>query len=159
MLRLMNWNLKFLVKNPPISEKQIIELEEILQTKIPGSYRSFLLETNGGVALNNAFDVYSPSENLTLYTFIVSKFLGIGVKDDIMKVYKIFQKDLPPYFLPFAVDGFKNFMCISVKTEEVYFWDHQSTLAKPKTFKEKPLFLFVAESFEEFMDKLYYQKN
>ncbi len=155
----MIWNLKFLVKHSPISEKNILDFEKILQTKIPNSYRSFLLETNGGIPLNNAFDVYSPSENLTLYTFIVSRFLGIGVKDDIVKAYKIFQKDLPPYFLPFAMDNFKNFMCISLKTEEIYFWDFQSTLNNPKTAKEKPLFLFVAESFEEFMDKLYYQKN
>ncbi len=155
----MNWNLKFLVKHSPTSEKNILEFENILQTKIPSSYRSFLLETNGGSPLNNAFDVYSPTENLTLYTFIISKFLGIGVKDDIIKAYKIFQKDLPPYFLPFAMDNFKNFMCISLKTEEIYFWDYQSTLANPKTTKEKPLFLFVAENFEEFMEKLYYQKN
>ena len=155
----MKWNIKFLIKHPPIDEKQLLEFEKSIQTKLPNSYRSFLLETNGGAPLNNAFDVFSPSENLTLYTFIISKFLGIGVKDDLIKAYKLFHKELPPFFLPFTMDNFKNFMCISLKTEEIYFWDYQTTLTKPKTVKEKPLFLFVAENFEEFMDKLYYQKN
>jgi hypothetical protein len=155
----MKWNIKFLSKNPPISEKHIVDFETILQCKLPASYRNFLLETNGGIPLNNAFDVFSPSENLTLYTFIVSKFLGINVKDDLIKAYQLFHHELPPFFFPFAMDNFKNFMCISCKTEEIYFWDNQSTLKKPKSIKEKPLFLFVAENFDEFMEKLYYQKN
>ncbi len=155
----MAWNLKFLTKHPPVTEKQIQDFEKILTVPIPKSFRDFLLESNGGVPLNNAFDVFSPSENLTLYTFIISRFLGIGVKDDIIKAYQIFHKELPPFFVPFAIDSFSNFMCISLKTEEIYFWDHQSAMSKSKIHKDKPLFLFVAENFEEFMEKLYYQKN
>lgn len=155
----MSFLFKFLSPNTPTNEVTIQEFEKILGVAIPSSYRNFLLETNGGTPLNNAFDVFSPTENLTLYTIIIHKFLGLNAKEDLKKVFAIFKKDLPPYFIPFAIDNFRNLLCMNLKTEEIYFWDCQFRLKPRITPKEKPLLLFIAESFEEFIEKLYHKKN
>ncbi len=145
--------------NPKISIKDIEALEKKLGFNLPQSYKDFLLVSNGGVPQENTFDVYSVSENKLLYSFVIREFLGIGVKEDIYKAFQYYKNELPNHYLPFAFDPFRNIMCLSVQTEEIYFWDCASRVANGQKFDPGALKIYyVCENFEDFLELLYSKK-
>jgi cell wall assembly regulator SMI1 len=56
ILKFMNNNLKIVIPNPPITEKDIVEAEKKIGIAFPNDYKNFLLKNNGGKIYYNSFD-------------------------------------------------------------------------------------------------------
>lgn len=149
--------------NSQISPIDVERLESAVGSKLPTGYRKFLLSHNGGVPYNNTFDVPSAThEGRYLYSFSIKQFLGLTVRghDDLLRVYTNLQRRLPSDLLPIAIDNFRNFMCLSLLTGQVYFFDLQSVLkAHVPEHQTAAQHLYpVAASFDELMERLYHKK-
>lgn len=155
--------------NPALKQTDLKTLETTLSSDLPQPYREFLLEHNGGVPYNNTFDVPSPHHpGRYLYSFAIRQFLGVNPKghDDILRIRQTLIARLPEEFIPIAIDHFRNFMCLSLKTGEVVFYDLQSALKSERpdaTGKVVPLSAHlylheVSPSFDEMLDHLYHKR-
>lgn len=119
---------------------------------------------NGGIPYHNTFDVAAKdgSEVKHLYSFAIRKFLGMNSRghDDLIRTKYALRHQLPDHFLPIAVDKFRNFMCLSMKSGEVFFFDLQSVIQREKQDQEIVLerfFFPVATSFNDLLDQLYHK--
>jgi hypothetical protein len=152
--------------NDKLSQADLDRFERELPFGMPGGYRTFLLGYNGGIPYNNTFDVPSPAnDGRFLYSFVIRKFLGLTSRgaDDLLRTRQNLNGRLPPAYLPIAIDNFRNFMCLDLRTGEVAFFDLQSVLKAEKTAQGEPVslapFLYpVAHSFDEMLDELYHKK-
>lgn len=155
--------------NPPLKLAELEQLETSLSSGLPDPYRQFLIEHNGGVPYNNTFDVPSPNHpGRYLYSFSIRQFLGVNPKghDDILRIRQTLIARLPTEYIPIAIDHFRNFMCLSLKSGEVYFYDLQSALKSERADsggRSLPaaahLYLHeVAPSFDDMIDQLYHKR-
>lgn len=137
-------------------------LEQKLGFSLPTDYKAFITKYNGGIPYNNTFDVESNQERKFLYSFAIRKFLGLNIKghDDLIRTRYSLRGKLPDDFLPIAVDKFRNFMCLSLLSKEVYFFDLQGAVKAEWPEKAIPLKLFlfpVAKDFDDLLDNLYHK--
>lgn len=132
----------------PIKELEDFEIENNI--KIPGDYKQFLLENNGGRPIPNLNT--QPSTN-------VAYILGMHNGDYFASLYKhieMFKKRIPFSTFPIATDYFGNLFLLTIHPEsygQVYFWDHEG---EPE-FQDGNYILncsFVAYSFSEFLQNL-----
>jgi hypothetical protein len=154
--------LRIQTENRPLTERDVMLLEQKLGFNLPTDYRLFLTKYNGGVPYNNTFDVESNQERKFLYSFAIRKFLGLNTKghDDLIRTKYSLRGKLPDDFLPIAVDKFRNFMCLSLGTRQVFFFDLQGAVKADWPDKALPLILFlfpVADNFDDLIDKLYHR--
>ena len=161
--------LRIETSNPPLKQPELQMLEGNLAAELPLPYREFLLDHNGGVPYNNTFDVPSPHHpGRYLYSFAIRQFLGVNPKghDDILRIRQTLIARLPIQYIPVAIDHFRNFMCLSLESGEVFFYDLQSALKSERPDAEGrirplPAHLYlhpVAPSFDEMLDRLYHTR-
>lgn len=148
--------------NRRLNERDLLALEGKIGTPLPTDYRAFLLSYNGGVPYHNTFDVVSGHDQKYLYSFAIRKFLGLNDRghDDLIRTRYSLRHQLPEGFLPIAVDKFRNFMCLSLKTGQVYFLDLQSAIKSEWPKRNVPLEQFfypVSHSFADLIDNLYHK--
>jgi cell wall assembly regulator SMI1 len=140
---------------PPITQKDIDSLNEILGFIIPIQYSKFLLSNNGGQPVKNIYKKYS-EQNDTLTEISVNNFLGIDKNDIGCDIYRRYILSIANGFkskeyLPIADDGIGNVICIGIN-EKIYgkiyvFW-HDQPGKKTITLD------LVCNTFEEFLNGL-----
>ena len=118
-----------------ITKEDILEFEEKLNTKFPEAYVDFLLESNGGTPEEDlAFDFIDIASNKKNSTDI----RGL----------------VPEECLVFADDSAGNPICMKTggeNQESIFFCDHELE----NTNDGYLLMSKVADSFDEFIEKLY----
>jgi hypothetical protein len=128
-----------------IAEEVIHSFEQKLNTRLPDSYRQFLLSHNGGEPCNYYITVPGWGESL------VNNFFGLGFSD-----YRSLERCLQSWVdvaqrsqtIPIARDPGGNIFLIGIddgNLDQVYFLDHE-------LFDEEPL--LMANSFAEFTANL-----
>lgn len=131
-----------------LSLPELEDFEKANNRKLPGDYRSFLLESNGGVPIPNV---------RPLSGRIVSCFLGMHNGPHYSSLYRAiesFSGRLPYDTFPIARDPFGNLFIMSLDEDcygYIYFWDHEneSPIADGNYVENCH---FEAYSFSEFVD-------
>lgn len=121
----------------PISDELISEVESNYDIQLPKELKSVLKEGNNGVPSKRFFDTYIAKghEWKTLLSYH---------KSDMENIYYALSilKDVDDDLFPFGNDPAGNIICI--KENKVVFWHHETDEIE-----------FVANSFSEFLAKLY----
>jgi hypothetical protein len=132
-----------------LSEDRVSEFERLIGHPLPASYRSFLLEYNGGCPKRCCI-TFPRSEKIWN---IVNTVYGLhsGPRharlDEALRAYSDF---IPNTRLPFADEPGGNAYCIGITWQNygrVYFWDHEANPGDDAV-------LLLADSFAEFLDSL-----
>lgn len=139
-----------------ISEEDILDFERKYNINLPESYRSFLLQNNGGTPNPNIFDFndnYGQNTS-SLVHYFYALYNGDGY-DNIEQNYKLFKSEgrIPINILPIADDPFGNMVCISFSGSDcgkIYFWDHELE-SQNKSYDNLSL---IADSFTDFINSL-----
>jgi hypothetical protein len=145
-------NLTFDETGPSVSLEDLQALERRYSIALTEDYAQFLVETNGGQPSLTAFDVPDwPGKRADVHYLFE---LGTG-KYGLEYWIEFLRDDLPEGMIPIAVDLGGNFICLELQDPyrgDVYYWD--SSPDHGLTEDDDTLFL-VAESFREFLSKLY----
>jgi len=141
---------------PTLSESRLREAEQRMGVKCPESYRTFLLEHNGGRPSPNEFPITGLAKNPV---GAVGHFFGIDVD---MRCYDLLWNAetmggrLPPRMLAIADNDCGDLICLSVSEDDcgaVYFWDHEGEPRSDEVSGGRNLY-FVAKDFECFLRNL-----
>jgi len=144
-----------------LTESTISDFEVNFNIKLPDDYKVFLLGSNGGVPGGNwCFDFIENGS--TIKTSSVISYFEVLYAEETMEVDDlragyvalVESGQVPSTLLPIADDPFGNIIFISVGEDDfgrVYFGNHE--LEVPET--GYLVMSQIAETFSEFMDKLY----
>ena len=137
------------------------ELEKELNVKLPEDYKKFMIKNNGGTPAEDlAFDFLDVSTNKKNSSIIQSFFVIYDEEtyedDDLKKSYRILQAygATPSNMLPLGNDPGGNFICMCISGEnygKVFFADHELEDLETGYM----VMSIIADSFSEFIDKLY----
>ncbi len=122
----------------PLEDENIIEnFETEYGYQINDKLKEFLIKNNGGIPNKRIFD--SPRQGL-----IISNLLSFNKdgEETVYMVLKNFQENGKLSMLPFATDGFGNFICI--KNDQIVLWNHESDLIEK-----------IADSLGDFLNMLH----
>jgi hypothetical protein len=143
------------IKNhgPKLSESDISNFEMRIGMALPGQYRRFLMDFNGGTPTPNTVDI----EGLPGASTDVQVFFGIdrSVQSSCLEwnLATLFER-LEEGLLPIACDSGGSVFCLSLRgcdRGEVLYCDLQSVFAD---FDAHPELYPVAPVFEAFLDRL-----
>lgn len=129
--------------NDNVSIEDINNIENALCIKLPKDYIECVMSNNAGYPDKFNFDIDEEKGKVFEYLLSISK----NDEDNILDVYLKCKNDLPNRVIPFARDGFGNYICFKYTTidkSEVVFYNH-----------ENQEIYFVSNSFLEFINKLY----
>jgi len=114
---------------PPGDEDSLSSTERKIGLALPGDYRGFLAERNGGFLETSGFfdehvvveELFSagptPVRNLGQIEVMYERYAGPGS-----------DQGLPPFLIPAGADPLGNLICVSADDADgglVYFWDHE----------------------------------
>ncbi len=135
----------------------ITEVEKQLKIKLPKDYKDFMIKHNGGRPEEDwGFDFIETGSGDTTSSLICDFATISNEYNSLQNGYKnlVEAEEIPPGLLPIADDPGGNIIFLSVAEEDygkVCFGNHE--LADPETgFLVMSL---IADSFTEFIDKLY----
>jgi hypothetical protein len=149
------------IENPnrhgPTSLEEINQFEARWSVVLPPEYKQFLLRSNGGMPVLDAFVIPGfHGRGSSLNSFY-------GIHDDaphhqLERALKTYEDRVPDDLIPIAYDAFGNQICLGWKGErkgKVYFWDHEDELDEDGDFVTdyRNVYL-VANSLQEFLDGL-----
>lgn len=131
--------MKFKYVKPLESEKNIERFENLMQATLPELFREFVKINNGSRPECPVFDTDNTKER------VVNNFLSFNFHDhfSIFSAYENNEKMFESKYIPFALDVFGNFLCFNKKFQ-IIFINHEDLTKE-----------FVANSFDEFLEKLY----
>jgi hypothetical protein len=137
---------------PSISKAHLHDFESRYDLVLPDDYRLFLLKSNGGRPLPDAFEV----PGWVGISSAVDWFLGLREEPyaDIGNALDEFGTRLPREFLPIANDPSANTICLGVSGPErnhVYYWANAHDFIRD----EEGNMFWLADSFTEFLEKLH----
>ncbi len=138
---------------PQLTEKQISELETMLNSPLPRDYRTFLTRSNGGRPTPDTIDIpglpESPSDVKVLFGIdraIESERLDWNLST--------LSERLEPRVLPIARDSGGSVYCLSLRAKDygaISYCDLQSVFAD---YEASPQDYPVAPNFESFLSRL-----
>lgn len=136
------------------SEALLQQLESELGTQLPGDYRCFLAETNGGRPAPSRFAMQTSTGS---NESVVDWFLTLDPKEDLYTVLEyrnMYSDRIPEGLLPIACDPFGNLLLLDLGGKvrgSVYFWDHEQESMDKPTWDNISV---VAQSFTDFLNTL-----
>ena len=104
----ITWKYKIEVKDPDIFNK----IEKTQGVKFPEELKDFILKNNGA----------TPSK----YNFM------LGADEKVLGAVLSFnenEKDTDN-LMPFAIDPFGNYICYTLNSKEIVFWDHENNITE-----------------------------
>lgn len=146
--------LEFVEVNDSVGEPQIISMENDLGLSLPESYKSFILEHNGGLPARCLFDIPGRGQSSVVFYGIQTD----EAHNDLSKAFFAYKDRLPEDTLPIGFDPGGNLVCLVLGGEEegkIYFWDHEVENTPPSLEK----MWCLANSFEAFLRSLQYEDN
>jgi hypothetical protein len=143
-------SLKITGSASPITDAELTEMEQRLGMTIPGEYRLWLLQHNGG----------RPEPHVVQFRKTDGPYTDVGIRSFFSDAevegcavnYKLIRQRLPNRLFPMGNDSFGNLICISTSGKDkgfVYFWDHE----EEEEAANSNCYL-LARKFSEFLDNL-----
>lgn len=144
--------IEMLIRHSMIDAAAIERFEARNALKLPISYRSFLLETNGGRPARPSFPIKGLAMNPTGG---VNFFFGLEITSypvyDLQYSIDRFRGRIPKWLLPIGCNGGSDYICLDLRGggDRVVFWDHAHFWSTGE-WREADLY-HIAGSFEEFL--------
>lgn len=143
----------FINTSKKVSEKDLKEIEQLLNLKLPFEFRSHYLKYNGGIPKSEYYYMDEYDTFLWINCFIPFKYENEKTQNwTIERTYShLLQKNaLPKGFIPFASDLGGNKICIDVKTGHIYvvYMDLGNPMENPDAIRK------ISDSFPYFINNL-----
>lgn len=147
--------LKVTASLTPLDQETIEDFERNLDIVLPSSYRTFLLQYNGGHPQPNMFPIqgfYADTHGLLEWFFCIAE----GDVYDLVQNKQVYKNRAPSDLLPIGTDPGGNLICLGVKGKnygKIYYWDHETEGEEG----EQPTYdnvYFVADSFDDLLQSL-----
>jgi hypothetical protein len=137
-----------------ISEAQLSAIESKLGVKLPQEYRSFILESNGGVPSPSGFSTEDGKVESYVSQFYI---FGGSIEDDFETCFNFYTKGglIPPNLVAVAKDPVDNQVLLGVSGDDygkLFYWS-----ADEEDDEHDPSFDYmrlVATDFLKFLGKL-----
>jgi len=152
------WNF---VKKTHLSIEHIQKIEEYFNIKFPNDYVSCILLNNGAHPYPNTFSLNKMEEG-------INNLLLIQMEEEfgIAKLYDAVKMFMPENVIPFARDGFDNYICFDYRENEsaptVVFWDYEKACREYNNSEHTGSSLnydnaitYICDSFTELLDMLH----
>ena len=138
---------------PQLTEKQISELETMLNSPLPRDYRTFLTQSNGGRPTPDIIDIpgLPGSEADVMVLFGIDRAIESERLDWNLSTL---SERLEPGVLPIAGDSGGSVYCLSLRAKDygaISYCDLQSVFAD---YEARPQYYPVAPNFESFLSRL-----
>lgn len=130
--------------------KKLVSFEKDNEIELPGDYRHFLIENNGGRPIRNVFYLDGkPFSDVQVFYSLRSE------PEHNFLFYKlfIFEGRIPDFYLPVATDSFGNQYLLSLREQNfgcISFWDHETELKEGDASEYFDNIRWLANSFDEF---------
>lgn len=151
-------NIKIIESKESTNIEEIRKFEKLIGAELPKDYVDFILRYNGGHPIADTYDLIEPiNENETFSGIEWFYPFGEQYKNNVIRYYSLFKDRLPNDFIRIASASCGNDICICVRGEnygKVYLWDHENEAPEGQEPWYDNVYL-IANSFTEFMDKLY----
>lgn len=148
--------IKLTKSGPRIEEATVLRFESELGTHLPGDYRAFLLQHNGGVPETNDFDLPSGGGSGVNLFYGLSGLTDPVQPSDLRAERKRMVGRVPGHILPIGDAEGGNLVCISLSGQDrgaVYFWDHEEEAEEEESPSYQNLFK-LADNFSDFWKNL-----
>jgi cell wall assembly regulator SMI1 len=138
---------------PPASPEAIAGVEARLGVALPGDYKAFLEQQNGGKPRQNLLEGGDDIGGAAVRYFYSAGSNDDEYVDDLESAASLYrgpEHQLDPSFLPIGEDDFGNLTCLKVGGEDygaVYIWDHEEA-------DKDEAYTRVTDSFNEFFKRL-----
>ena len=109
----------------PLSEEIICKLESALGVTLPGSYRSFLKETGGGIVKQDGKNrITIPSIRQTIAVDVLFGY-GVAQNSDILYWNEKYRDEMPDGAVLIGFDVHQGFLFLIAGGDDtgVYYWD------------------------------------
>ena len=109
----------------PLSEEIICKLESALGVTLPGSYRSFLKETGGGIVKQDGKNrITIPSIRQTIAVDVLFGY-GVAQNSDILYWNEKYKDEMPEGAVLIGFDVHQGFLFLIAGGDDtgVYYWD------------------------------------
>jgi|GEM_PF-758321 len=145
-------SIQFRTPGSPIKSGDVTEFEQRFGISLPEDYRQFLLLTNGGYQPTpETFKIEEEGETFLKELFSLNGKTFTSLEKQTVQM----KSDLPAGVIPIGMDGLGNTICLQVSGKDrgqICFWNHEQEIPSPG---ESARLLFVARSFQQFLDSLY----
>ncbi|MDM5186391.1 SMI1/KNR4 family protein [Bacillus sp. DX4.1] len=157
-------------KRDEISEEDILEVARKIGVAFPNDYIECVKINHGACPEPEVFDVNGEER-------VFGSLLKYNSESytEIYNIYNDYKDTLPKEIVPFGIDPAGDLICFDYKnhTENpiVVFWEHEDAWKKEALMKSEGItaeqaeeaarenVFYVAESFTEFLNKLYYDED
>ncbi|OLF48665.1 hypothetical protein BU202_02020 [Streptococcus cuniculi] len=140
-----------------LNDLEISKLEQIVAVCFPEDYKSFLVQTNGGIPKEGylALKASTLEEDL-----LINSFLGVNEDDnfDFVGWNEEYGDELPDSTFIFGIEyGGGMFIHITEGEDKgVYFWD--SNWSFPESSEDENVY-FLADSFSDFLSMVIFKRT
>ncbi len=125
----------------PLKCDGLIEEFEVDQDyEFPNAFKECIKKNNGGRPEKSTFDTDKTKERYMKSLLSFNKENSVNI----WSVNEWVKKELAESYIAFAIDNFGNLICFDIDDNSIVFWDHETNKTES-----------VAETFDEFLDKLY----
>lgn len=146
-----------------ISTLKLSKIEKKLSMRFPEDYKSFIIDTNGGIPEKDMLYDFYDEVTETKNTSIIRRFYSVCDENSEYNLERIFntmykEQIIEKDMLPIADDPLGNPLCISLKQSEygtVYYLNHEfENVETGFLMKSK-----IADNFSDFIKSLYTDEN
>lgn len=123
-----------------LTAETLLAIEKDFNFILPENLKDFLLQNNASTPSEKYFDTFSSKEE------IFSNVIDFNYEsiESFTKIYNRLKKVLPSDTIPFAKDGFGNYICMNISDDTIVFYEH-----------ENQQIIYIASNLKEFIDHLY----
>jgi cell wall assembly regulator SMI1 len=128
----------------------IQQVEQHFNITFPTAFSEFLRKYHGAYSVNTDFSYEDPELGTFSTDFSGVFSLNTGDKNNFIRMNNLFRLGVPENIILFAIDGGGNFLCFDFANSpepSVVYWSRDTGSPNP--------FHFVANSFPEFLERLY----
>jgi hypothetical protein len=142
----------------PLTETDLVAVENRIGRPIPASYRAFLLRHNGGRPEQPSdFSMRDPATGRDQIG-TVDRFLGVNADEffNLEDYLKTYADRIPPNFFPIAYDPGGNLIVIATEGDiagAIYFWDHEFEADEGQPPTDRNLY-HISDSLNGLLDQL-----
>jgi len=151
--------IKMVENGPPLEQEELSALERYIGVSLPSDYKVFLQEHNGGEPEEYLIKFMLPDKSSEAGD-AVNFFLEVSdsVSYGLLNKYKNLSWQIPKGFIFIAISPGGNYFLIGINEKnygQIFYKDHES---EDEPYQEDGLpanMVKVANSFSEFMERLY----
>jgi hypothetical protein len=146
--------IQFTSHTPPADPSDIVAFESLIGSRLPDTYRRFLLRTNGG---NLEHNLRFFEHNGGQVDVSVRRFFGAAAahdSEDLARQVPLMKDRTPPGFIVIGDAPAGDKVLLSVRSEDagaLWFWEHEFEASEDEEADFRNM-IYLAPSIDEFLE-------